>query len=278
MLDILNDYLGTATTSELHGVLRQAYTSLTKISNYDYDGAYTEILMTDGDRDVGESLELIVQTTRGFLHEILHTHGVRLSTDTTIEVLTRTIDAIMEIPTYGNSDELFSLIAAEHSPIETFSEIMAVMTSICAEEYMLACVSINPAFIKRISELVTQKQEETLSEEELLVRGKHVEKLRRYSAFIHKEDLTMMHLVKDGMPVGYPFALYLEHIGRRLENWPAERIAHELYAMALCSVDGIYNPRAIIGANINNYIADTSLITKVDIIVNDIMVKMNSHE
>ncbi len=85
----------------------------------------------------------------------------------------------------------------------------------------------------------------------------------------------MVHQVKDGMPVGYPFKLYADYVGRNFEQWPADRVAHEMYAMALCSVDGMNNPRAVIGAQINNYIADTSLITKVDIIVNDLMVKMN---
>lgn len=275
MLDILSSYLATATTPEMHGLLRQAHAALAKVSNYDYDGAFTEILMTDGDRDEGETLQEIIDTTRNFLNQILHGHGVRFNGDASIEMLTAAINGLMEIPTYGNAEELHSLILAEHSPVETFSEIMGVVTSICVEEFMIHCESINSALITRIGDLIVKKQEETPTDEELLIRRGHVDKLKAYCAFVQKEDLTMVHMVKDGMPVGYPFKVYADYIGRSFEQWPPERVAHEMYAMALCSVDGLHNPRAVIGAQINNYIADTSFITKVDIIVNDLMVKMN---
>ena len=275
MLDILNSYLATACTPEMHGVLREAHTALGKVSNYDYDGTFTSILMTDGDRDEGETLQLIIDTTRQFLDQILRQHGVTLTVDASTEMKTRALQGLMEIPTYGNAEELHSIILQQHSPIETFSEIMSVVTSICTEEFMIHCESINSALIGRIEDMVVQKQEETPTDEELLIRRTHVERLKAFCAFVQKEDLVMVHQVKDGMPVGYPFKLYADYVGRSFEQWPPERIAHEMYAMALCSVDGMNNPRAVIGAQINNYIADTSVITKVDIIVNDLMVKMN---
>ncbi len=275
MLDILNSYLATACTPEMHNVLRDAHSVLGKVSNYDYDGTYTSILMTDGDRDEGETAQLIVDTTRQFLDQILKQHGVVLIPDASIDMKTKTLQGLMEIPTYGNAEELHSIILQQHSPIETFSEIMSVFTAICTEEYMMHCESINSALIGRIEEMVVKKQEETPTDEELLIRRAHVDRLKAFCAFVQKEDLTMVHQVKEGMPVGYPFKLYADSVGRNFEQWPAERVAHEMYAMALCSVDGMNNPRAAIGAQINNYIADTSLITKVDVIVNDLMVKIN---
>lgn len=277
MLDILSSYLATATSPEMHAVLRDAHSTMAKISNYDYDGYFTELLMTDGDRDEGETVQAVIEGTQGFLHGLLGEHGVKMMPGTHIELLTKTLRALVEIPTYGNAEELHGLILAGHSSHETFAEIMHVMTTVSTEEYMLATESVSSNLISRVTELVVNKEEETVSEEETLIRSTHILKLKRYSGFIQKEDLRMIHMVKDGMPVGYPFKVYADYIGREFENYPAEKIAHEMYAMALCAVDGMHNPRAVIGAHINNYVSDISTITKVDIIVNDIMVKMNSH-
>lgn len=277
MLDMLNSYLGVAATPELHDVLRRADTAMKKISNYDFDSYYFELMMTDDTRDEGETLAAIIQGSRSFMHQLLVEHGVTMMADTPLEMLSKLLEGIVELPTYGNVDEIHAIINSNHSPIETFSELMTVLTGVVTEDIMVHSQDISTSLIRRILTLTTKKEETTITEEEVLVRDKHVKKLKEFSGYIQREQLTMIDMVKEGMPVGYPFKVYADFIGRRLEQMTPERIAHELYAMALCSVDGINNPRAIIGANINNYIADISLITKVDIIVNDLMVKLNSH-
>lgn len=277
MLDILNSYLGTSCTPELHAVLKHSDETIKKLSNFDFDAYFFELIMTDDTRDEGETLIAVEQGYRNFMHQLLQSHGVSMEPDTHIEMLSKLLEGISILPTYGNVDELHSIVHAGYSTIESFATLMNVVTSIGIDEIMIHCREVSAALIKKVGEITKEKEEVAISEEELLVRQKHIRLLKEFSGFVQREELSMMDMVKEGMPVGYPFKVYADYLGRRMEQMTPDRIAHELYAMALCSVDGINNPRQVIGANINNYVSDLTVITKVDIIVNDLMVKLNSH-
>lgn len=277
MLDILDSYMRTATTPELHKLIDDAHGALKQLGRDDFDDYFTELLLTDGDRDEGETLQAIIQGTQGLLHDTLKEHGVRLIPDTPIEVLVTTVKAISAITTYGNTEELLSIILAGKSANPTFADIVQAVAGIDQDNFMVNIESVDSVLILRIRQLLTKKEEEVVTEEEVLIRNTHAQKLRFFMGYIQKEKLEMANMVKDGMPLGYPFKVYADFIGRRFETFPPEKIAHEMYAMALCAVDGINNPRAIINANINNYIADLTTITKVDVIVNDLMVKLAQH-
>lgn len=275
MLDIIDNYLGTACTPELRDVIRHADKTIKKISNYDFDGYFEELLMTDETRDAGDTVFAIVQGYTVFVDKLLKEHGAVFIRDTPLEMLSKILEGVTVLPSYGNVDELHAAINAGMSPTETFATLINTVSSVAMEEIMIHTSSISTGLINRIMEVTDKKEETEITEEEVLVRGRHVKALREFSGFVQREELDIVKMVKDGMPVGYPFKVYVSYIGRRLEQMTPERIAHELYAMALCSVDGINNPRSVIGININDYIADLSTITKVDIIVNDLMVKLN---
>lgn len=275
MLDILDSYLGSATTPELHNILREAHDYLEQVGRDDIGSYFEELLMTDGDRDDGGTLQAVVQGTQGILHQVLTQHGVTLSADTPLETLTNTLKVLVAIPTYGNTGEVLAIILAENSPGVTFAEIAGVVGHIEVDTFLTYVTEISTALIMKIKELVSVQEEETITEEELLVRRQHVEKLRFYCTFIQREQLEIANMIRDGMPVGYPFKVYADAIGRRFETFPIDKIAYEMYGMALVSVDGMNNPRAIINSNINQYIADLNVITKVDMLVSDLLMKLN---
>ena len=74
--------------------------------------------------------------------------------------------------------------------------------------------------------------------------------------------------------VGYDFNVYLTIIGRDLEDMSVITAAHELIGCALISADGNGNPIGIISKNIDNYISDMDKITKINIEITNIILKL----
>jgi hypothetical protein len=230
--------------------------------------------MMDGDADQGSTLASIVDLTRRFMTELLRMHEITLDPDTSLHMLTVFLNGILDIQNYDNYQTVIDTCSMDGNPQEKLAELLALVTKYTVEELLSCMEDVNFVLINRLKEMALQNDKPPLSVEEQGEINFYMDKLRRFHNYTMQAKLKILDLIKNGLPVGFPFLTYMGLIGREIEEMPVDLAAWELYAMALISNDGTNNPQGIIKEHLENYISDPNKLTKVDIKLREITLGM----
>lgn len=270
MLDILRDYLTEAATPELREALEDAHAVFDRIDLPDYQRDFEAVLMMDGSNDQGMTLTAVTELTRIFLVDLIRKHEIVPAQDASIPMLTTILTGILDIQDYDNHYDILNVIAMESNPQETLAELLALVTAKTVEDFISDLEDVNFVVINRIRDMALAKDIPPPSEEEQAEQRAYIEKLQRFRGYLINAPLITVKMLESGLDTGFPFLTYVGLIGREFEEWPVDKIAHELMAMALISNDGTNNPTEIIQAHLENYIADMNKLTKVHIKLREI--------
>jgi hypothetical protein len=277
MLTVLADYLSDAATPETKESIRRAHELFDAYGMETYEEGFIEILMTDGDADTGVSLQSIIQLTRTLQYQILEQHGLIISEDASVSTLNIFLHGLRLIPDYDNASSLMSFLTMTGDPQEILAECIALVTGTSADVLIGEMKNADP---KILQTMVEQLDQMTIVEtDEQLVLKRH--RIARYKLFIEGSQikhLKLAYLLENGMDVGHPFMVYLNLIGQDFDEMEAQAIANELIAMCVISSDASNNPRAAITDHIEQFVSDINKITKIDILVNDLLLKLNHNE
>ena len=272
MLDILNDYLNGAVTSELKIAIEDAHAVFERIELPNYENGFEELLMTDDTVSLGDTPIHITNLTIAFLRQILFQHGITTVEGTDIVTLTKLARAMLDIQDYDNPTEITRTASTYGSPEEILAEIIALVTEHNADEILIHLETVSQMTITRIIEVMGQHSEDEESDEDITLRRQRVELFVRLQNYLMKPIIHTSLMLSEGLDVGLPFLIYADRIGRDFESMPVETVSHELVAMALISADGMTNPAAIIKQNIERFISSLDKVTKVDIAVSDLLI------
>lgn len=274
MQDVLRDYIVDSATPELAQALIEAHTVFDRIDQPEYEGGFEEILMMDDLTDENGTLTAIVNLTTSLQHQILSEHAVSLSDTADMEMATVFITGILDVETYDNKTQLLQTASLDGFPEEVFAEVMALVSKHNAEELLPYIEVVSPTVITAIKDLATEETPLADTEEE---RQAKLDALLSFNHFLHaygNKRLAIAKLLMQGLDVGYPFSVYIGMVGRDLESMKPEQAAQELVGMALISSDGRTNPLNVIKQNIDHYIADVDMITKINVIVSNYIMGM----
>jgi hypothetical protein len=274
MLDILDGYLRENATPEMRIALVEAHDAFNRIELPNYEQEFEALLMMDGDADQGSTLASIVDLTRRFMTELLRMHEITLDPDTSLHMLTVFLNGILDIQNYDNYQTVIDTCSMDGNPQEKLAELLALVTKYTVEELLSCMEDVNFVLINRLKEMALQNDKPPLSVEEQGEINFYMDKLRRFHNYTMQAKLKILDLIKNGLPVGFPFLTYMGLIGREIEEMPVDLAAWELYAMALISNDGTNNPQGIIKEHLENYISDPNKLTKVDIKLREITLGM----
>lgn len=280
MLDILDQYLSDATTPELKESIRQAH-DLFDLYGMDqresYEDGFVELLMTSQNTDSGKLMEEIYNLTRSLQFKILQEHQLIINEDAPPSVLNIFLAGLLRLPTYDDAQTLFSLLNMTGDTMEIIAECIALVMGDSPDHLH--------TFIENASDRVLQdmamhldRVSFTASDEAFVLKGMLI---AHYKHFVHISgiaQLKLAHLITNGLDVGHPFRVYLNLLGGEFELMEAKSVAEELVAMAIISSDAADNPRGAIHENLELFVSDIDKITKIEIEVGNLLLKLNAHE
>lgn len=273
MLDILRDYITEKATPEMLALLEMSFATFERIELQDYERQYEEILMTAEDEAFAEQdpLTRIINLTLELQNKILRDHAIVLTNEATLEFHDQVISALLDLQQREMTDELLTTLSMDGSSEELFAELLGLFLPLAPDEILLNLQSVDAFAITRIRAYIERAMGSV--EEVIQDNAPYIEALRKLELAGVKP--TKLLFVQNVMPLGIPFVHYIDWIGHGLEQLTIEKAAHELLGMALASSDGVHNPRGVIKDNIDRYVSNIDSITKIDIVIGDLLLKIN---
>lgn len=278
MLDILQSYINDNTTPEMAGTIASAIKVFDAYEIGDYESGYTELLMTAEAVDISQNMPAIIELTRALLTRTLSDHAITVNPENSLSDLVALTEGVLLIQSYSEGEEVIRTIEAADTSIEAFADTLALVIPQSAENIMLLVEDVSAFYVTRLKELSMKNLPfDGAGDEDEAAQLRHSDKLEVFMRMVRDTPLQMYRLIRTGLGFGFPFTTYADIIGRDLEQYTPERAAQELLCMAICSSDGIDNPRAIVNQHLEHYVADLNKITRIDLALNDLMLRMNHH-
>lgn len=277
MLDLLDDYLSDAASPELKESIRAAHELFDRYGLDTYEQGFEEFLMTDDAVDTGKTLKDIYDLTRSLQFKILEEHQLVIDEDAPPSVLNIFLDGIKRLENYDQPDVIYSILQQPKDAMELIAECIGQVTGMEVDRLHQYVMNCGPALLQTILSKLDQIHFD-LSDEEIVSRRERVERYQRFIRIAEIKQLKVAYLLEHGMDVGHPVMVYLNVIGNDFEEMEATYIANELVAMCLISSDASDNPRSAIAEHLEQFVSDMDKITKIDITVGDILLKLASHE
>lgn len=273
MLDILRDYLASAATPEMLAAVEQAHAVFDEINLENFEEKFEEILMTDDGSDLGSTVTNIVSLTNSLQAQILLEHGVELApveirTSTTTEL----IRGLIDIQDYEDHDTVISTLSVGGNPEEVFCELLQLVTSKTADEWLQYVDRADRALLARIGQLHTT----TIDPAYRLDANKlRIEGLREFCRLTGGDNLYVLTILRSGVDVGFSFKVYVDPA---LESLPARQAARELIAASFVCSDSANNPRATIKNHVQDHISSLDKITAIDVEISKILLDFNNRQ
>lgn len=275
MLDILDTFLNNSASPELKSLIKEAIDIFDKIGYTGTESLYNEKLMNSDNEDLNDTLLSILSVTKDAQIDILLAHDIKVNKDIPFDIANALIDGIINIETHENKNEILNIISANLSTEETFAEIIELLTGKNADELLLHIESVGQQTIEATKYLLIQKSvNDDVEEKDNEDMNKSIVLVKKFYNYLKGRKLLISKLLNDGMDIGLKFATYASILGRDLEELTPTVAAEELIGMALISIDGVNNPRAIIKENIDKYISNLDTITKIDIAIGNILLEL----
>lgn len=261
------------TAPYLKNTLIDALKTFDRIELPNYQDGYLDLLMLADTIELSELIDNIRLLTLNLQSDILKAHEVVLIEDVTIQIQTIFINAILDIQEYDDIPTLLKTASLDLNPNEVLAELVSLVSHKDASELLADIYIVSDAFIMSVKEFCNNTPDSDINIDNN-DNQKYIDAFNKFTTIIDVGNLEIVKLLNNAMDVGYDFNVYLTIIGRDLEDMSVITAAHELIGCALISADGNGNPIGIISKNIDNYISDMDKITKINIEITNIILKL----
>lgn len=276
MISELQSYLIETATPQQGASLTSAQNLFDRLGMEAHDDAFLEILMCDDDADSGETMARITDLTDQLLVAVLSQHGIMVTDDATVQDMTAIVTVLLDIPGWEDQHGLLVVAQQPKATIERLAELVEIVSGSAAETTMTLLDSVEASLLCKIASLCGQN---LIDEDELDSLGFRQARLDEYRKYVDQNQLQNTQLqvmIANGLNAGYPFRLYLDEIGRELEQLPPLVAAQELVGMAVLSSDAHTNPDASILPQLEFLIADPDQRTRVHAAARNLIHRLNA--
>ena len=278
MLDILQQYLNECASPEDGAAIGAAQEIFDKLGLQTQDMGFEQIIILADDSDPGQTLTDIYNLTRQLQDSLLHQHGVRVTDMCPIDIQTDILHALLDIPELEDKHDVISIAKQPLNAIEVLAELVEKVTQHSAETVLNHLLFVSQSLITQVAELANQDQVTEDDEMERLSRKSRIEKFTLWMDFNKQTQSAIQLLVKQGIDAGFPFAMYVNLIGRDFEAMPEDEAAINLVGMAFLSEDGAGNPQALIQDRLETLIADPEKLTRVSMKIRETLLRFAHYE
>uniref|UniRef100_A0AAU7PFS7 Uncharacterized protein n=1 Tax=Burkholderia phage vB_BgluM-SURPRISE13 TaxID=3159457 RepID=A0AAU7PFS7_9VIRU len=166
---------------------------------------------------------------------------------------------LFHISTHEDIAGIVACCSLDEAPIHQLAEVLQLVTTVSADHWLTIIDEIAPEVIKRIVEL--SKQTIDSEYQEMEQTAEYLQKIRLFSEYASQKgmvDLRVFSLVAEVI-LGQNYTTYLDSgvLSELFEGDLMDRLAMEMYGMALMSNDASKDPVGSIRRVIEQYIEDT---------------------
>lgn len=276
MLDMLDNYLSGADTPELKEAIRHAHELFDRYGLDTYEKDFEEFLMTGDQADTGRVVQDTYDLTRSLQFKLLEEHQLIISEDARPSVLNIFLEGLLRLPDYDDPDALYGILNQPLDAMELVSECIGLVMGYSPDHLHQYVSNCGAALLQQIVRNLDQKHF-AVSDEEIVFKRERVQAYNDFLAVAQIKQLKIAYLLEHGLDVGHPVMVYLNLIGQDFEEMEATYIANELVAMCLISSDANANPRQVVSEHLEKFVSDLNKITKVDLAVGELLLKLNAH-
>lgn len=274
MLDLLSEYLDTATTPEEKNHIAQADRALTRANMEDYEHVIEEILALSDDDDAGVTMVKLLSVFRTKLNEIMILHSITISEDVGLDLLAHLVNGVLDIDNHENPDELISISNEDTPTLEKLCDMLSQTTKYTTDELLHVVLDVSDGFIERlktINKIEEHEDENTLNERRERIHAFH--KYEIYLQGIGGAVPQVQAILHAGINTSMPYSLYGNMIDSRspVEVMPPKQAARELFAAALISSDFYGTPSEAVKNSLESYISLPNAIAAVMVEVRNLM-------
>lgn len=274
MLDSsLDNFLENALPAEKY----KLYTDIISyLDSIEYDTIESELLnlifmsIGDDNEKVTKPESTCVDEIYGHLRECLISQLSQSGIVANEEVTLKDVyDLVIGLFHIGNHEDIAGILACcsmDEPPIHQLAEVLQLVTTVCADHWLMIMDEVQPEVIRRIIEM----SKETIDSEyqEMEMTAEYLQKLRIYSEYCvskGEEHLEVFRLVQR-VVLGQPFETYLRSgvLHELFEGNEMDKLAKEMYGMALMSNDASKDPIGSIRMIIEQYLEDTRRIVELN--------------
>lgn len=286
MLDILQTYLNDAASPDFVQMIREAHEALDLLGVEHYQDDFVQILMMDDAADQGQTIQNIYTATQNWLVNVVKMLGVTPADELRVEHLTRLLKTVHAVEHFEDPQKIIEKAQLELQPVELLAEILAVAGSTPPEEWLVDIHDVSQRTIAKIIEISVEALSFKIDngDQDMIHRTTLINTYKQFKLFLRDKILkTSIVLLMDeffaaGMDVGFPIAIYLNLTGSQIGTLDPLNTAANLISMALISTDGHLTPREAIKTHLEHYVADLDALTKVDILVSELLVKFEIYK
>lgn len=197
--------------------------------------------------------------------------GITTAEDCTLQNLHDLCIGLLQISSFEDEASIISTCQMDESPEGKLAEILQLLTSTPADQWLMYLESVAPEVLTNIMEILSSKVD--IKYHEIEGDAEYLQKIRLYSEFCQPaySDLKIFNLI-GSLILGQEFVTYVNSgvLQELFEGDEMDKLARELYGMALLSQDAKNDPVTAIRTIIEQYLEDMPRIVKLNNQVSEI--------
>lgn len=278
MLDILDSYLCTAVSPELYDLVSEAHQLFERMELQDYELGFEQILMMHDSTEASDTPNHIVTLTEQMVHKSLSERMITLEYGTILSDAVLVLHTLLDSEVFEGSQDILNILAMDLAGTERLAEVLSLVSGKEVEVFLILIEDVKRDYLLSLAATMQAKQFADGDDESEVFKRKHIEKFKKFCDFIGTTEMRITAILVNGVPVGFPFGIYANLVGRDFESMPPLDAARNLLGMAYVSRDGIDTPQAVIKDHIEHFVADVGAITRIDILIGDLILGFNEYK
>lgn len=277
----LKNYLTQVTSTEKVALMDRVIEVLDIFADDEYMNIF--------DSNIGENeglgndavVDNVFDVAKLLLESLLQSRGIVLVEDATLSDKIDMLVGISRLLNWEDKDTLLMIVENDGSPVEKFSELIAVVNNSSIDHVLSKIEDFNDDLVRRFKEdYLDAKQNELVAPDENFQNIEDYKKIKR--AFGDAPNWAD-HILRSPGSIGVPFSLYLRmyllenarYFTSELSPTLIKVLAVDLLYLCALSEEGLAHASKTIRAHMSEIMTDINNATKLDIAISQLVVEVN---
>lgn len=276
MLDILETHLKTACSPEMTDAVTQACELFEDYELPGYQDAYTDLLLTSDNLDVGDLNTALTQLTVDMQLQVLQQMLIVIEEEITMQQGNMLLKALRQVESTEFNNVVISL-CSEPDTDEVLCEILSIVSGEPVENFYNLITNIDQCVLDRIKMVCQQNNtEDTVSPIDIRHTREVVDRLIQYKNFIGNKPLFVYDYILDGEPIELPLEVYYDDMWNDIASLNPQEKAIQLFAATLVSSDSNSEPKSFISKMLNKTYTSVDDVTPIINALENIILKFHA--
>jgi hypothetical protein len=271
-------FIQNSYTNDKADLLIEIFDLLEDAQVEDYEILFLGIIMEYDNKDPNDVTSEFEQLALAFLMKITQEHGITVSEEIPLYVLSKLCDGILGIQYYLGVDDILTATGSTKPAEEKFCQILEFVNGLDEQISITYVEEVDPSLIVNIEKMFAEKDYidiDTLEDDARNYRI--IRKLRELTKFLNSENYIATRLIMAGVLVGAKFEEYITYIDHKLDDMDNVQIAKELILLLSMSRDGYESISQTYSSQSSKLFTELEKTTKIFSLINGMLVEFERY-